>query len=211
MVLRVFLFFVLFCFANATTHFTIAPDGVSCSGDFEIVLTSVGCDNYCTWGSDVKLSGYATINNDLPSEVAQVTVKAANMVTIYDKEANFCDCLSSDSDATCPSAGAYTFEESAFTLPGNGDSWYSTNGYWGASVSIKAIFDFDGSKTTCTTTVELSKNSGYTMVGSAVLLLGLAGGALGIRRRRVASIQLGEEEGTQSHFEMMTNDAAVSV
>jgi hypothetical protein len=154
----------------------------------------------------------ATINNELPSEEAQVTVKAANMVTIYDRQANFCDCLSSsDSGATCPSAGAYTFEDSAFTLPGNGDSWYSQNGFWGTSLSIKAIFDFDGSTTTCTTTVELSRNSGYTMVGSAVLLLGLAGGAFGIRRRRVASIQLGEEEGTQSHFEMMTNDAAVSV
>jgi hypothetical protein len=43
--------------ADASTQFSIAPNGVSCNGDFEVTSLNVECDNYCTWGSDVILSG----------------------------------------------------------------------------------------------------------------------------------------------------------
>ena len=48
------------------------------------------------------------------------------------------------------------------------------------------------------------------MAGAAVVLFGVAA-AYGLRRRRVASIQLEEDEGTKSHFELMNSNAGVSV
>jgi MYXO-CTERM domain-containing protein len=137
-------------------------------------------------------------------------VKAANMVTIYNRETNLCGGLASDDGVACPAAGDYSVAEFPFTLPGDGDSYYSQYGFWGMSVGLTATFDFDGSTTECTTSVVLSKNSGYQMAMGAVAIIGLAA-ALGIRRRRVATIQLNEEEGTQSHFEMMPKEAGVTV
>jgi hypothetical protein len=144
------------------------------------------------------------INNAMPSGQAQVTVKAANIVNIYDRNVNFCGCLGGD----CPSAGTYTVDQWAYQLPGNGGSWYDEYMYWGMSLTLDAIFDFSGQTTECTTTVTLSRN--YSMVWGGAIFLGLAS-MWGIRKRRVATIQLKEEEGTQSHFEMMPNDAGVRV
>jgi hypothetical protein len=150
------------------------------------------------------------IENNLQSEQAQVTVTAASLVTIYDRDVNFCDCLTSESGNECPSAGTYTVNEWAYQLPGNGDSWYASyNMYWGRSLGLKATFNFSGQTTTCETTVKLSRSS-YSMVYGAAIILGLAA-LWGFRKRRVATIQLKEEEGTQSHFEMMQNDDGVRV
>jgi hypothetical protein len=50
------------------------------------------------------------------------------------------------------------------------------------------------------------------VAGAAVFVLGIAGVVAGVsRRRRVATIQIGAEEGTVSHFEMMPNEAAARV
>jgi hypothetical protein len=51
------LLLLLLPLADAGTQFSIAPNGVSCNGDFEVTSLNVECDNYCTWGSDVMLSG----------------------------------------------------------------------------------------------------------------------------------------------------------
>jgi hypothetical protein len=54
--LRFSLFILLLPFANADSHFSIAPNGVSCDGDFEVTSFTVECDDYCTWGSDALIS-----------------------------------------------------------------------------------------------------------------------------------------------------------
>lgn len=79
------------------------------------------------------------------------------------------------------------------------------------SVSMKVIFNFGGTTTTCKTTLTLTKTSGYTMVAGAVVVFSLAGVLTTIGRKRRAAIQLDEEEGTPSHFEMLPNEGAVRV
>ena len=143
--------------------------------------------------------------------MADVTVKAANMVEIFDGTTNICDKLSSQDGNACPSEGEYEIKSFDFALPGDGDSWYAQHDYWGMSIGIKATFDINGSKTVCNTKVTLSKNSGYSMAYSAVIALAGVSLLIGFRRRRVAKIQLDEEEGTQTHFEMMRSDGRVIV
>ena len=124
-----------------------------------------------------------------------------------------------DASVTCPSAGDYAFTYD-YQVPDKG--WYAKLlNMLSMAVVIKADFDFQGSATTtCTmmltaTKTTMSQGQGYQMastvrfVGGAILLVGVA--ALGLKKRRVATIQLQEEEGTRSHFEMMPNDAAVRV
>ena len=55
--LRFSLFILLLPFANATSHFEIAPNGITCDGDFEVTSFEVECgDDSCTWGSDALIS-----------------------------------------------------------------------------------------------------------------------------------------------------------
>lgn len=84
----------------------------------------------------------------------------------------------------------------------------------GQTISVAVYFDFGGSSSTtqCTTSITLTEASRYGMVAGAVLMLGIGGILTGVRRRRkVATIQLSEEEGTMSHFEMMPNEAVARV
>ena len=139
-------------------------------------------------------------------------VTVANVVQIVNKEIDLCGKLTSSSGSACPSAGSYTLDSFRFTIPGSGDQWYSQSGYWGSSIALKASFDFGTSTGYCSTGVTLKKNSGYQMAYGALLIMGISGIVAGIRRRRkVATLQLSEGEGTTSHFEMMTNEAVCRV
>ena len=149
------------------------------------------------------------ITNALASGDGTVVVKAMNTAKVYDGSVSLCKSLQSDT-YTCPSAGTYTVDSFDLTLPGDSNSWYSSMNLWGMTVGVTANFDFSGSYTQCTMNVKASKYSGYTLVGGAMVLAGLAT-VVGLRRRRVATIQLPAEEGTHSHFEMMTSDAGVRV
>eukprot|EP00934_Nitzschia_sp_Nitz4_P001617 Nitzschia sp. Nitz4//scaffold161_size51353//44835//45568//NITZ4_006958-RA/size51353-augustus-gene-0.53-mRNA-1//-1//CDS//3329537939//1617//frame0 len=202
----------LFQSTLASTQFSISDSGVSCSGNLQVTSLELDCGNYCTFGSDVSISGSLTIDSDLSTNTPEISVKVANMVEIFDKEVNICKSLWVNSGSDCPSAGNYTLKGFNFKIPGDGDEWYAQNGYWGVSVGVKATFDFGDSKSVCTTSVKLSKRNGYQMVAGGVAMFALAGVLVGVqRRRRVATIQLGHDEGTQSHFEMMSSDAGVSV
>jgi hypothetical protein len=116
---------------------------------------------------------------------------------------------------TCPNAGDYAFTYD-YQLPDKSSSWYADmSKLFSVSVQIEAVFDFEGNESTCTMNITASEAQGYGMassvqfVGGAIVLVGVA--AIGLKKRRVATIQLQEEEGTRSHFEMMPNDAAVQV
>ena len=124
-----------------------------------------------------------------------------------------------DAAVACPNAGDYAFTYD-YQIPDKG--WYAKLlSMVSMAVVITADFDFQGSTTTtCTmmitaTKTTTSQSQSYQMastvrfVGGAIILVGVA--ALGLKKRRVATIQLQEEEGTRSHFEMMPNDAAVQV
>ena len=139
-------------------------------------------------------------------------VTLGNLAQIVNEEIDLCGKLTSSSGSTCPSAGSYTLDSFRFTIPGSGDQWYSQSGYWGSSIALKASFDFGTSTGYCSTSVTLKKNSGYQMAYGAILLMGFAGIVAGIgRRRKVATLQLSEGEGTTSHFEMMPNEAICKV
>jgi len=153
-----------------------------------------------------------TIKSDLGTDRPTVKVTVANVVQILNKEVDLCGKLSSSSGSTCPSAGSYTLDSFHFTIPGEGDEWYSQYGYWGRSIPLKVSFDFGSSTGYCSAYVILKKNNGYQMAYGVLGVVGLVGVAIGFRRRRkMATLQLGEEEGTTSHFEMMNNDAACRV
>ena len=149
--------------------------------------------------------------SSLSSSTASTTVTAFGVVGLFDGDVDLCDCLESEDGNACPSAGDYTLREfGGIDIPGDDSAFYANSGYFGGSIPIKAKFAFDdGSTITCTTAVVLSNNNGTTAV-SLVVLVGLAA-ALGIRKRRVATIQLAEDEGTNSHFEMMPNGDSVQV
>lgn len=226
---------------SGSTEFSISDAGVSCTGDFEVTSLQMDCGDYCTFGSFVKVQGLVTVTDDLSTTTPVVKVKLANMVEIFNDEVDICKSLEpQDGYTTCPSAGSYTIQPFSFEIPGDGDQWYAQNGYWyvtfetiqcfsalssllsypsflkcqyrGASLSLKAYFNFGDSKTVCTTSIKLSKNNGYRMVAGGMMMFGLAGFMTSsYRRRHVASIQIGEDEGTQSHFEMMNGDAGVRV
>ncbi len=139
-------------------------------------------------------------------------VTVANVAQILNKEIDLCGKLSSTSGSTCPSAGSYTLDSFRFTIPGTGDQWYAQTGYWGTSVSLKATFDFGSSTGYCSTGITLKKNSGYQMAYGALAVIALAGVLTGFgRRRKVATLQLSEGEGTTSHFEMMPSEATCRV
>jgi hypothetical protein len=134
------------------------------------------------------------------------------MVTLYEGNVDICDCMSSNDNSTCPTSGEYTLNEfGAFNIPGDDSAVYANSGYFGSTIRITVEFMYDdGTTTTCTTSVVLSNNTTSTMAAAAVVLVGLAA-ALGIRGRRVATIQLADDEGTKSHFEMMPNGDSVQV
>lgn len=139
-------------------------------------------------------------------------VTVASVAQILNTEIDLCGKLSSSSGSTCPSAGSYTMESFRFTIPGSGDEWYAQNSYWGTSVSLKAAFDFGTSTGYCSTSITLKKSSGYQMAMSAVGVMGLVAIVAGVgRRRKVATLQLNEGEGSTSHFEMMPNESVCRV
>ena len=44
--------------SDASTEFTIAGSGVTCSGDLQVDSLKIDCGgNYCTFGSDVNVQG----------------------------------------------------------------------------------------------------------------------------------------------------------
>jgi hypothetical protein len=147
-----------------------------------------------------------TLASELSSSVGTFSAQAVNLFPLWSGEVDICTKDVSSvgwSWSSCPAAGDYEFSTD-IVLPGVDSSLYSS--LYGVTVGIQAKFTFDGAKTVCIVGVHVSKG-GYAMsyVGAAVLLFGLVG-AMGYRRRRVATIQLKEEEGTVTHFEMMNSD-----
>jgi len=140
--------------ADASTEFTIAGSGVSCSGDLQVDSLKIDCGgNYCTFGSDVNVQGsrkffaensfdlclcrytslilaVVTVKNDLETNTPKVTVTVANMVDIYKKQVDLCGALSATDGADCPSAGSYSIDKFQFKIPGDGEKWYAQGGYW---------------------------------------------------------------------------------
>jgi hypothetical protein len=125
-----------------------------------------------------------------------------------------------DDNTACPNMGSYAFTYD-YPIPGK-PSWWGLVSHFNVAIGIEAIFNFEGSaSTTCTMTftatqMTATQAQAYQMVstvgfvGGAILFVGVA--AIGLyKKRRVATIQLQEDEGTRSHFEMMPNDAAVGV
>jgi hypothetical protein len=157
-----------------------------------------------------------TLKSDLSESTGTVDATAvAGMYHVYSGDFAPCGGMVSIDGVDCPEAGAYKFAYD-YQLPDQGSAWYANMaGLFGIAITVKAIFDFgDSQSTTCTMTITASQNSGYQMstvsfVGGAILLVGVA--AIGLKKRRAATIQLQEGEGSQSHFEMMRNDAAVQV
>jgi hypothetical protein len=135
---------------------------------------------------------------------------------VYKGDFEPCGCMTPMSNGdTCPDAGDYSFTYD-YQLPDKSSAWYMNMlDLFGMSIKITADFDFNGDVSTCEMSIKAQKDTGYQMVstvqfvGGAILLVGVA--AIGLKKRRVATIQLQEAEGTQSHFEMMPNDAAVGV
>jgi len=134
------------------------------------------------------------------------------MISVWNGEVNICERVSSTNGETCPEQGTYTINTFKLAIPGDTESWYSEYGYWGMSVGVDAVFTIDGSETVCTVGIKLSKANGYTMVyGAGLAFAAFLSLGFGVRRRRVAKIQLSPEEGTQAHFEMMPNGATAAV
>jgi hypothetical protein len=159
-----------------------------------------------------------TLASDLSKSSGTVKATAmGGMYEVYDGDFAPCGCMTSvDGSSACPHKGVYDFTYD-YKLPDKGSAWYANMmAYFNASIKIKAVFDFeDSASTTCKLSIMASKISGSKnssaaqFVGAAILLVGVA--AIGLKKRRVATIQLQEEEGTQSHFEMMPKDSSVQV
>lgn len=144
----------IFQVALAGTEFTIADGSVTCNnGYLKVDSFDIDCGGYCTFGSDVQVSGEGKrssllwdrttislltanaipveILKELPSDTPSVTVNVQSMYDILsNKEVDVCGCLSSsDGSSSCPSAGIYDLDSFGFSIPGDGEQWYSNYAY----------------------------------------------------------------------------------
>ena len=149
-----------------------------------------------------------------------------SVFTIFEEESvDICGCLTpvteeegqddgQSEEVECPGAGTYTLDEfDAFSIP-TGDM-YSGLLVFDMNITLQTTFNFhdeEEASMVCTVVVTLNNSSGMASAAAAMFVVGLAGiVGYGIRKRRVATIQLSEEEGTCSHFEMMPNGDCVEV
>jgi len=192
------------------TYFTLRNDGsVTCSGNYiESATLSLDCeDEICPLGTTATLSGDVTVGNSgLPSEVASISLSASSFDIAYLEDLNMCEYLSG---ADCPDAGTYSISEYSIDLPDPSSS-LSLAGSMGMAISVGADIYFDsGEIEQCSFTIALvNQSSGYSMgyIGMAGFMLFGVGTTLGVKRRKVATIQLDDTEGTHNHFELMPNE-----
>jgi hypothetical protein len=171
----------------------------------------------------VTSSGY------LP-EYANITAKACVMTYVcytYDMgKVDICSSLTSDSGATCPDAGTYSFSN-AFSSPGS-SSWEIPSWVQGYTFSVSvSIQDFDGTATatTCKAKASTAGTSGSSSSSSSsagyITSMGVAAVALvtglWVRRRKLrtqqqqARISLLEMEHNPSRNQLPKNSGVVAV
>jgi hypothetical protein len=159
-----------------------------------------------------------TTNGEITDSIADVEATASFFeVEVYSGEVDVCDekFVTSDDDSyTCPSSEtSHSFSLTKLSIPDLSDSWYVSLAlaiYGSVDVNVYLEFSTGSSRCTATFKEKSSSESGSAyFVGSFVALVGLV--TVGLRRRRVATIKLQEDEGTTTHFEMMPNDNFVRV
>lgn len=227
---------ILICapLASASSSFSVEVDYCSGSADvpFTILDASIYCENGCSWGSSAEVSGVFEIQDGLPTQYPNITVKAWAR-TIYSGTLSLCDGdLTSiaqgenNETATCPDAGVYEFSTYA-TLP-EPKAWKFTSSLY---ISISTLFDFVDEEVVCSFSV-ISSNSftdrftnnnkkkkknnnsrNYSnrnyIASGAVLAAGLAYGVRR-RRRRIAAQDDCDDIHTNvmSRFDLMSNSKA---
>lgn len=147
---------------------------------------------------------------------------------LYNGEINLCNYLqlTDGTDAVCPDLGEYTSGDFTFTLPSSGVLTPSTMSVSSADGVTESKYFFlltatltleNAGASTCTTSIYIdrltydgSESNSYMAASAvgAVVLVGMAT-ALIRRRRRVAKVELSEEEGTTTNFEMMPSSTNV--
>lgn len=156
--------------------------------------------------NDSRLFAVTVGSSGLPSEVASISLSVSSFDVANWEDLNLCEYLGG---AGCPDAGTYSISEYSINLPDPSSS-LSLAGSMGMSVSVGADIYFDnGDFEQCIFSIALvNQNSGYSMayIGMAGFMLFGVGTTLGVKRRKVKTIQLDDAEDTHNHFELMPNE-----
>ena len=154
-------------------------------------------------------------SNGLPSESASIGLSISGY-SVYDwEDVNMCEYLNGGG---CPNEGDYEISEYSLDLP-NPSSSLSMAGSMGMAISVGANIYFDtGDSEQCTFKIALvNRSNSYSLgyIGMAGFMIFGVATTLGIKRRKVATIQLNEEgedkQATHNHFELMPNERIVQV
>ena len=156
-------------------------------------------------------------SNGLPSETASSIGLSISGYSVYDwEDVNMCEYLNGDG---CPNAGDYEISEYSLDLP-NPSSSLSLAGSMGMAITVGANIYFDsGESEQCTFKIALvNRSNSYSLgyIGMAGFMIFGVATTVGIKRRKVATIQLNEEgekdtEEAHNHFELMRNERIVQV
>lgn len=152
-------------------------------------------------------------SNGLPSESASIGLSISGYSISSWDDVNMCEYLNGGG---CPNEGTYDISDYSLDLPDPSSS-LSLAGSMGMSISVGADIYFDtGDYEQCTFTIALvNKTNSYSMgyIGMAGFMLFGVATTLGIKRRKVATIQLEQDdtEGSHNHFELMPKGKAVRV
>eukprot|EP00526_Cylindrotheca_closterium_P019070 CAMPEP_0113612606 /NCGR_PEP_ID=MMETSP0017_2-20120614/6191_1 /TAXON_ID=2856 /ORGANISM="Cylindrotheca closterium" /LENGTH=223 /DNA_ID=CAMNT_0000521655 /DNA_START=49 /DNA_END=720 /DNA_ORIENTATION=+ /assembly_acc=CAM_ASM_000147 len=201
------------------TYFTLQDGGnATCNGNYiESATVDLDCDNdYCPLGTTVTLSGDVTVaSGGLPSETVSIGLSASGY-TIYSlDDVNLCEYLNGGG---CPNQGTYSISDYSLDLPDPSSS-LNLAGSMGMAISVGAKIYFEtGDYEQCTFKIALvNRSTSYSLgyIGMAGFMMFGVATTLGIKRRKVATIQLEEEQpatdGTYNHFELMPKPQGVQV
>ena len=154
-------------------------------------------------------------DNGLPSESASIGLSVSGYSISSWDDINMCEYLKGGG---CPDAGTYGISDYSLELPNPSES-LSAAGSMGMTISVGADIYFEtGESEECTFKIALvNRDNSYSYslgyLGMAGFMMFGVATTLGIKRRKVATIQLESEdrEGTYNHFELMPKAQGVQV